>query len=133
MTLRPEKDGDPGLGPCGPLGVYQYLLLVRLPNKKQVERIISASSLPPPCPLPLCLQRNFSMSVNSAAVMRLTGRGGGPIAGGAPRGRSTSRGRGKKVSHFNNAVGESSVWKPLFCPPCRNVDVSCLMLVHDCC
>ncbi|XP_071390084.1 GRB10-interacting GYF protein 2 isoform X4 [Centroberyx affinis] len=39
-------------------------------------------------------QRNFSMSVNSAAVLRLTGRGGGPIAG-APRGRSTSRGRGR--------------------------------------
>ncbi|XP_068604992.1 GRB10-interacting GYF protein 2 [Brachionichthys hirsutus] len=40
-------------------------------------------------------QRNFSMSVNSAAVLRLTGRGSGPIAGGAPRGRSTSRGRGR--------------------------------------
>ncbi|XP_026004730.1 GRB10-interacting GYF protein 2 isoform X3 [Astatotilapia calliptera] len=39
-------------------------------------------------------QRNFSMSVNSAAVLRLTGRGGGLIAG-APRGRSTSRGRGR--------------------------------------
>ncbi|KAM4728956.1 GRB10-interacting GYF protein 2 isoform 5-T5 [Anableps anableps] len=39
-------------------------------------------------------QRNFSMSVNSVAVLRLTGRGGGPIAG-APRGRSTSRGRGR--------------------------------------
>ncbi|XP_023191377.1 GRB10-interacting GYF protein 2 isoform X3 [Xiphophorus maculatus] len=39
-------------------------------------------------------QRNFSMSVNSAAVLRLTGRGSGPIAG-APRGRSTSRGRGR--------------------------------------
>nr|XP_046264503.1 GRB10-interacting GYF protein 2 isoform X3 [Scatophagus argus] len=39
-------------------------------------------------------QRNFSMSVNSAAVLRLTGRGGGPIAG-AARGRSTSRGRGR--------------------------------------
>uniref|UniRef100_A0A7N9AQ49 GRB10 interacting GYF protein 2 n=1 Tax=Mastacembelus armatus TaxID=205130 RepID=A0A7N9AQ49_9TELE len=39
-------------------------------------------------------QRNFSMSVNSAAVLRLTGRGGGPIAGTA-RGRSTSRGRGR--------------------------------------
>ncbi|XP_070700721.1 GRB10-interacting GYF protein 2 isoform X2 [Pempheris klunzingeri] len=39
-------------------------------------------------------QRNFSMSVNSAAVLRLTGRGVGPIAG-APRGRSTSRGRGR--------------------------------------
>ncbi|KAM9322578.1 GRB10-interacting GYF protein 2 isoform 1-T1 [Pholidichthys leucotaenia] len=39
-------------------------------------------------------QRNFSMSVNSAAVLRLTGRGGGPTVG-APRGRSTSRGRGR--------------------------------------
>uniref|UniRef100_A0A668TTZ9 GYF domain-containing protein n=1 Tax=Oreochromis aureus TaxID=47969 RepID=A0A668TTZ9_OREAU len=39
-------------------------------------------------------QRNFSMSVNSAAVLRLTGRGGGLIAG-VPRGRSTSRGRGR--------------------------------------
>ncbi|KAJ3594407.1 hypothetical protein NHX12_003714 [Muraenolepis orangiensis] len=39
-------------------------------------------------------QRNFSMSVNSSAVLRLTGRGGGPIVG-APRGRSTSRGRGR--------------------------------------
>ncbi|KAM9009125.1 GRB10-interacting GYF protein 2 isoform 22-T25 [Ara ararauna] len=37
-------------------------------------------------------QRNFSMSVNSAAVLRLTGRGGGTVAG-APRGRSSSRGR----------------------------------------
>lgn len=40
------------------------------------------------------------MSVNSAAVLRLTGRGSGPIAG-ASRGRSTSRGRGK---NFNFAV-----------------------------
>lgn len=39
-------------------------------------------------------QRNFSMSVNSAAVLRLTGRGGGVVAG-APRGRSSSRGRGE--------------------------------------
>ena len=39
------------------------------------------------------------MSVNSAAVLRLTGRGGGPIAG-APRGRSTSRGRGKSLTEI---------------------------------
>ncbi|XP_029686962.1 GRB10-interacting GYF protein 2-like [Takifugu rubripes] len=39
-------------------------------------------------------QRNFSMSVNSAAVLRLTGRGSGPIVG-PSRGRSTSRGRGR--------------------------------------
>lgn len=34
------------------------------------------------------------MSVNSAAVLRLTGRGAGVVAG-APRGRSSSRGRGE--------------------------------------
>ncbi|XP_056599263.1 GRB10-interacting GYF protein 2 isoform X4 [Triplophysa dalaica] len=39
-------------------------------------------------------QRNFSMSVNSTAVLRLTGRGGGTVTG-APRGRSSSRGRGR--------------------------------------
>ncbi|XP_043348725.1 GRB10-interacting GYF protein 2 isoform X4 [Dermochelys coriacea] len=39
-------------------------------------------------------KRNFSMSVNSAAVLRLTGRGGGMVVG-APRGRSSSRGRGR--------------------------------------
>lgn len=35
------------------------------------------------------------MSVNSAAVLRLTGRGGGGTVVGAPRGRSSSRGRGE--------------------------------------
>lgn len=37
------------------------------------------------------------MSVNSAAVLRLTGRGGGTVVG-APRGRSSSRGRGELLS-----------------------------------
>ncbi|KAM6443209.1 GRB10-interacting GYF protein 2 isoform 3-T3 [Liasis olivaceus] len=39
-------------------------------------------------------KRNFSVSVNSAAVLRLMGRGGGTVVG-APRGRSSSRGRGR--------------------------------------
>ncbi|XP_075926476.1 GRB10-interacting GYF protein 2 isoform X2 [Petromyzon marinus] len=39
-------------------------------------------------------QRNFSMSVNSAAVLRLMGRGG-PVVAGAPRGRGVTRGRGR--------------------------------------
>lgn len=46
-----------------------------------------------PCLSSSC-QRNFSMSVNSAVVLRLTGRGGGTVVG-APRGRSSSRGRGE--------------------------------------
>lgn len=45
------------------------------------------------------------MSVNSAAVLRLTGRGGGQIVG-APRGRSTSRGRGKNET---NIIGKHPV------------------------
>ncbi|XP_063771808.1 GRB10-interacting GYF protein 2 isoform X3 [Pseudophryne corroboree] len=43
-------------------------------------------------------KRNFSMSVNSTAVLRLMGRGSGGGGGtvvGAPRGRSSSRGRGR--------------------------------------
>ncbi|KAF0046942.1 hypothetical protein F2P81_000575 [Scophthalmus maximus] len=48
-------------------------------------------------------QRNFSMSVNSAAVLRLTGRGAGPIVG-APRGRSTSRGR-VRVNYEDSVPG----------------------------
>ncbi|XP_038642657.1 LOW QUALITY PROTEIN: GRB10-interacting GYF protein 2-like [Scyliorhinus canicula] len=40
-------------------------------------------------------QRNFSMSVNSSAVMRLMGRGGGAPSAGAVRGRGNARGRGR--------------------------------------
>lgn len=47
-------------------------------------------------------QRNFSMSVNSAAVLRLTGRGGGGTVVGAPRGRSSSRGRGELSCEASN-------------------------------
>ncbi|XP_067879973.1 GRB10-interacting GYF protein 2-like isoform X7 [Heterodontus francisci] len=40
-------------------------------------------------------QRNFSMSVNSSAVMRLMGRGGGAPSAGVVRGRGGARGRGR--------------------------------------
>ena len=42
------------------------------------------------------------MSVNSAAVLRLTGRGGGGTVVGAPRGRSSSRGRGELSREESN-------------------------------
>ncbi|KAI4899453.1 hypothetical protein NFI96_022223 [Prochilodus magdalenae] len=37
-------------------------------------------------------QRNFSMSVNSVAVLRLMGKGGGAAPAGVPRGRGSTRG-----------------------------------------
>lgn len=50
------------------------------------------------------------MSVNSAAVLRLTGRGGGGgTVVGAPRGRSSSRGRGE-LYEKNNHGREGGGW-----------------------
>ncbi|XP_062336777.1 GRB10-interacting GYF protein 2 isoform X1 [Osmerus eperlanus] len=65
-------------------------------HDKEFLPILQEDPLPPLALVPFTEeeQRNFSMSVNSAAVLRLTGRGGGPVVG-APRGRSTSRGRGR--------------------------------------
>ncbi|KAG9337562.1 hypothetical protein JZ751_028582 [Albula glossodonta] len=63
---------------------------------KEFLPILQEEPLPPLALVPFTEeeQRSFSMSVNSAAVLRLTGRGGGTVAG-APRGRSSSRGRGR--------------------------------------
>nr|XP_017214143.1 GRB10-interacting GYF protein 2 isoform X1 [Danio rerio] len=65
-------------------------------HDKEFLPILQEEPLPPLALVPFTEeeQRNFSMSVNSAAVLRLTGRGGGTVAG-APRGRSSSRGRGR--------------------------------------
>uniref|UniRef100_A0A8C0HTL2 GRB10 interacting GYF protein 2 n=3 Tax=Cetacea TaxID=9721 RepID=A0A8C0HTL2_BALMU len=62
---------------------------------KEFLPILQEEPLPPLALVPFTEeeQRNFSMSVNSAAVLRLTGRGGGGTVVGAPRGRSSSRGR----------------------------------------
>ncbi|XP_053930639.1 GRB10-interacting GYF protein 2 isoform X11 [Cuculus canorus] len=63
---------------------------------KEFLPVLQEEPLPPLALVPFTEeeQRNFSMSVNSAAVLRLTGRGGGTVVG-APRGRSSSRGRGR--------------------------------------
>uniref|UniRef100_A0A8C0VDW4 GRB10 interacting GYF protein 2 n=1 Tax=Cyanistes caeruleus TaxID=156563 RepID=A0A8C0VDW4_CYACU len=63
---------------------------------KEFLPILQEEPLPPLALVPFTEeeQRNFSMSVNSAAVLRLTQRGGGTVVG-APRGRSSSRGRGR--------------------------------------
>uniref|UniRef100_A0A8C2IDS6 GRB10 interacting GYF protein 2 n=1 Tax=Cyprinus carpio TaxID=7962 RepID=A0A8C2IDS6_CYPCA len=65
-------------------------------HDKEFLPILQEEPLPPLALVPFTEeeQRNFSMSINSAAVLRLTGRGGGTVAG-APRGRSSSRGRGR--------------------------------------
>lgn len=41
-------------------------------------------------------QRNFSLSVNSVAVLRLMGKGAGPPLGGTSRGRGSTRSRGRR-------------------------------------
>ncbi|XP_078419772.1 GRB10-interacting GYF protein 2 isoform X2 [Cetorhinus maximus] len=63
---------------------------------KEFLPILQEEPLPPLALVPFTEeeQRNFSMSVNSTAVLRLMGRGGGTVVG-APRGRSSSRGRGR--------------------------------------
>ncbi|XP_064194349.1 GRB10-interacting GYF protein 2-like isoform X5 [Anguilla rostrata] len=65
-------------------------------HDKEFLPILQEEPLPPLALVPFTEeeQRNFSMSVNSAAVLRLTGRGVGTVVG-APRGRSSSRGRGR--------------------------------------
>lgn len=55
-------------------------------------------------------QRNFSMPINSAAVLQLTGRGGGGgTAVGVPRGQSSSKGRGElsRKKKSNNGMVET--------------------------
>ncbi|KAG8147481.1 hypothetical protein E2320_022857 [Naja naja] len=42
-------------------------------------------------------QRNFSMSVNSVAVMRLMGKGAGVAPAGVSRGRGSTRSRGEET------------------------------------
>nr|XP_033815425.1 GRB10-interacting GYF protein 2 isoform X1 [Geotrypetes seraphini]XP_033815426.1 GRB10-interacting GYF protein 2 isoform X1 [Geotrypetes seraphini] len=76
-----------------------YLKDNKIPSDLQDKEFLPILQEEPLLPLALVPfteeeQRNFSMSVNSAAVLRLTGRGGGTVVG-APRGRSSSRGRGR--------------------------------------
>ncbi|XP_029472554.1 GRB10-interacting GYF protein 2 isoform X3 [Rhinatrema bivittatum] len=102
---------SPPLSPALPkykLADYRYgreeMLALYLKDNKIPSDLLDKEFLPilqeePLLPLALVPfteeeQRNFSMSVNSAAVLRLTGRGGGTVVG-APRGRSSSRGRGR--------------------------------------
>ncbi|XP_043926525.1 GRB10-interacting GYF protein 2 isoform X3 [Protopterus annectens] len=68
---------------------------------KEFEPIVEEEPLPPLALVPFTEeeQRNFSISVNSLAVLRLAGRGGGTVVG-AVRGRSSSRGRGRGRGEF---------------------------------
>ncbi|XP_044147965.1 GRB10-interacting GYF protein 2 isoform X2 [Bufo gargarizans] len=106
---------SPPLSPALPkykLADYRYgreeMLALYIKDNKVPSDLLDKEFLPilkeePLLPLALVPfteeeQRNFSMSVNSAAVLRLMGRGtggGGGTVVGAPRGRSSSRGRGR--------------------------------------
>uniref|UniRef100_A0A8C7J446 GRB10 interacting GYF protein 1 n=1 Tax=Oncorhynchus kisutch TaxID=8019 RepID=A0A8C7J446_ONCKI len=58
-------------------------------------------------------QRNFSMSVNSVAVLRLMGKGGGVAPAGVARGRGTTRGggrgRGESGGFYQRSIEEGEV------------------------
>ncbi|KAJ8337750.1 hypothetical protein SKAU_G00367160 [Synaphobranchus kaupii] len=61
---------------------------------KEFSAILQDEPLQPLALVPLTEeeQRNFSMSVNSGAVLRLMGKGGGTIPAGVARGRGSTRG-----------------------------------------
>uniref|UniRef100_A0A8C8VGM4 GRB10 interacting GYF protein 1 n=1 Tax=Pelusios castaneus TaxID=367368 RepID=A0A8C8VGM4_9SAUR len=71
---------------------------------KEFAAILQEEPLLPLALVPLTEeeQRNFSMSVNSVAVLRLMGKGGGAAPAGVSRGRGStrSRGRGRGDSGF---------------------------------
>ncbi|XP_075763827.1 GRB10-interacting GYF protein 1 isoform X4 [Pelodiscus sinensis] len=71
---------------------------------KEFAAILQEEPLQPLALVPLTEeeQRNFSMSVNSVAVLRLMGKGGGAAPTGVSRGRGStrSRGRGRGESAF---------------------------------
>ncbi|KAJ6654984.1 hypothetical protein lerEdw1_006455 [Lerista edwardsae] len=71
---------------------------------KEFSVILQDDPLQPLALVPLTEeeQRNFSMSVNSVAVLRLMGKGGGAAPAGVSRGRGSarSRGRGRGDSGF---------------------------------
>ncbi|XP_030648500.1 GRB10-interacting GYF protein 1 isoform X2 [Chanos chanos] len=72
---------------------------------KEFAAILQDEPLQPLALVPLTEeeQRNFSMSVNSVAVLRLMGKGGGAVPAGVTRGRGSTRGgrgRGRGDSGF---------------------------------
>lgn len=77
-------------------------------------------------------QRNFSLSVNSVAVLRLMGKGAGPPLGGASRGRGSTRSRGRGGDGMlwgrrSGGLGEV-IWQVShtpFTPPGRGRGDSC--------
>lgn len=83
----------------------QPLALVPLTEEEQVRglgvgRPGGRNSLAPLSLIPFSfglLQRNFSMSVNSVAVLRLMGKGAGVAPAGVSRGRGSTRSRGKET------------------------------------
>ncbi|XP_051781079.1 GRB10-interacting GYF protein 1 isoform X1 [Erpetoichthys calabaricus] len=64
---------------------------------KEFAAILQEDPLQPLALVPLTEeeQRNFSMSVNSVAVLRLMGKGAGAVPTGVTRGRGSNRGRGR--------------------------------------
>ncbi|KYO20876.1 PERQ amino acid-rich with GYF domain-containing protein 1 [Alligator mississippiensis] len=79
---------------------------------KEFAAILQEEPLQPLALLPLTEeeQRNFSLSVNSVAVLRLMGKGGGAAPAGVSRGRGSarSRGRGRGETGFYQRVAAAA-------------------------
>uniref|UniRef100_A0A8C6XP65 Uncharacterized protein n=1 Tax=Naja naja TaxID=35670 RepID=A0A8C6XP65_NAJNA len=69
------------------------------PGDGEFSAILQEEPLQPLALVPLTEeeQRNFSMSVNSVAVMRLMGKGAGVAPAGVSRGRGSTRSRGEET------------------------------------
>lgn len=68
-------------------------------------------------------QRNFSLSVNSVAVLRLMGKGGGAVPPGVSRGRGTVRGGRGKLSPEYTELVNFGLGVPR---PCTKLNCYCL-------
>lgn len=97
--LTEEEQVGPGQGSCRP-GCWgstfeRGLELGRHVEDAVLDRVGAVRCLGPHSHPWLPPQRNFSLSVNSVAVLRLMGKGAGPPPGGASRGRGSTRSRGR--------------------------------------
>jgi len=115
LYVKENKVGAGGCGVCGPVAWAWSEPVESVPEQvgsrlsrpdrqvpaelqdKEFAMLLHEEPLQPLALEPLTEeeQRNFSLSVNSVAVLRLMGKGAGPPLGGTSRGRGSTRSRGR--------------------------------------